>query len=222
MALGAMAAHPGLDVKLVPVGLSYFHPHKFRSRAVVEFGPPISVDKELVEDFKLGGAKKRDACGKLLEQVHDGLRAVTLRAPDWETMQVGPVFLPGVSANGQVIQAARRLYRVPGQHLTIGQVVELSKRFMEGYLHYQHEPKIIELRKRVIAYNRLLRDMGIADHQVERASNRSFKSLLLLVYRTGLLLWWGLLSFPGVILHAPVFILAKTISHKKAKGERAG
>lgn len=203
MALGAMAANPDLDVKLVPVGLSYFHAHKFRSRAVIEFGPPISVNRDFVEQYKLGGAKKRDACGKLLEQVHDGLRAVTLRGPDWETMQV--------------IQAARRLYRVPGQHLTIGQVVELSKRFMEGYLHYQHEPKIIELRKRVIAYNRLLRDMGIADHQVERASNRSIKSLLLLVYRTGLLLWWGMLSLPGVILHAPVFILAKTISHQKAK-----
>lgn len=90
---------------------------------------------------------------------------------------------------------------------------------MQGYLHYQHEPRIQVLRKRVIAYNRLLRDMGIADHQVERASNRSFKSLLLLVYRTGLLLWWTMLSLPGVILHAPVFILAKSISHKKAKGE---
>ena len=88
---------------------------------------------------------------------------------------------------------------------------------MEGYLHYQTEPKIIELRKRVIAYNRLLRDMGIADHQVERASNRSVKSALLLVYRFGLLCWWGMLSLPGVILHAPVFIPAKIISHKKAK-----
>ncbi|ORX35994.1 putative glycerol-3-phosphate O-acyltransferase [Kockovaella imperatae] len=203
MSLGAMAANPGLDVKLVPVGLSYFHPHKFRSRAVVEFGQPISVSKELVEEFREGGAKKRAACGKLLEQVHDGMRAVTLRAPDWDTMQV--------------IQAARRLYRVPGQHLTLGQVVELSKRFMEGYLHYQHEPRIIELRDRVVLYNRKLRDLGIADHQVERASNRSIKSLLLLIYRTGLLLWWGLLSLPGVVLHAPVFILAKVISHQKAK-----
>ncbi|EIW72795.1 hypothetical protein TREMEDRAFT_70810 [Tremella mesenterica DSM 1558] len=203
MALGAMAANPELDVQLVPVGLSYFHPHKFRSRAVIEFGPPISVDRALVEMYKEGGAKKREACGRLLEQVHDGLRAVTLRGPDWETMQV--------------IQAARRLYRIPGQHLTLGQVVELSKRFMEGYLHYQHEPRIIELRHRVIAYNRLLRDMGIADHQVERASNRSVKSLLLLIYRTGLLLWWGMLALPGVVLHAPVFILAKLISRQKAK-----
>lgn len=88
MALGAMAANPDLDVKLVPVGLSYFHAHKFRSRAVVEFGEAISVDPKLVEMFKEGGAKKREACGKLLEQVHDALRAVTLRAPDWETLQV--------------------------------------------------------------------------------------------------------------------------------------
>ncbi|AAW42180.1 glycerol-3-phosphate O-acyltransferase, putative [Cryptococcus deneoformans JEC21] len=203
MALGAIAAHPGLDVKLVPVGLSYFHAHKFRSRAVIEFGSPISVDPELVELYKQGGAKKREACGKLLEQVHDGLRAVTLRAPDWETMQV--------------IQAARRLYRVPGQHLTLGQVVELSKRMMEGYLTYKDEPKIIDLRQKVIAYNRLLRDMGIADHQVERASSRSIKSLLLLVYRVGLLLWWSILALPGALLHAPVFILAKLISIQKAK-----
>ncbi|KAK4689722.1 hypothetical protein P7C73_g377, partial [Tremellales sp. Uapishka_1] len=203
MALGAMAANPGLDVKLVPVGLSYFHPHKFRSRAVVEFGPPITVDPELVQLFKEGGPKKREACGKLLEQVHDGLKAVTLRAPDWDTMMM--------------IQAGRRLYKTPGQHLTLGQVVELSKRFMEGYLHYQHEPRIIELRKRISAYNRLLRDMSLADHQVERATNRSVKSLLLLVYRTGLLLWWGMLSLPGVVLHAPVFILAKVVSRRKAK-----
>ncbi|OCF41807.1 glycerol-3-phosphate O-acyltransferase/dihydroxyacetone phosphate acyltransferase [Kwoniella heveanensis CBS 569] len=203
MALGATAQNPDLNVKLVPVGLSYFHPHKFRSRAVIEFGPPQSVDPELVELYKQGGAKKREACGKLLEQVHDGLRAVTLRAPDWETMQV--------------IQAARRLYRIPGQHLTLGQVVELSKRFMEGYLNYKDEPKIIDLRQKVLAYNRLLRDMGLADHQVERASSRSVKSLLLLVYRTGLLLWWSMLALPGAILHAPIFILAKLISIQKAK-----
>jgi glycerol-3-phosphate O-acyltransferase/dihydroxyacetone phosphate acyltransferase len=90
---------------------------------------------------------------------------------------------------------------------------------MEGYLHYQHDPRVVELRERTLVYNRKLRDMGIADHQVERASNTSIRSLLLLIYRTGLLLWWGLLSLPGVLLHAPVFTLAKVISHQKAKGE---
>lgn len=100
MALGAMATHPGLDVKIVPVGLSYFNAHKFRSRAVVEFGTPITVDAELVAMYKQGGSKKREACGKLLEQAHDGLRAVTLRAPDFETLQVGSMLFDDANPAG--------------------------------------------------------------------------------------------------------------------------
>ena len=32
MALGALQKDPGLDLKLVPVGLNYFHGHKWRSK----------------------------------------------------------------------------------------------------------------------------------------------------------------------------------------------
>ncbi len=89
MALGAIHANPALSIKIVPAGLSYFHPHKFRSRAVVEFGTPIEVSPELVAMYAEGGSRKREACGKLLEQAHDGLKSVTLRAPDFETLMVG-------------------------------------------------------------------------------------------------------------------------------------
>ena len=88
MALGAMADHPDVHVKIVPVGLSYFHPHRFRSRAVVEFGSALDVPPELVEEFKLGGVQKRDAVGKLLDLIYDGLKTVTIRAPDYETLMV--------------------------------------------------------------------------------------------------------------------------------------
>lgn len=66
----------------------------------------------------------------------------------------------------QLIQAARRLYKTPGQHLTLGQVVELNKRFLQGYLHFKDEPKVQKLREDVLKYNRLLRDLGLRDHQV--------------------------------------------------------
>lgn len=89
---------------------------------------------------------------------------------------------------------------------------------MEGYLKYQDEPRVIELRERVVKYNRLLRDVGIADHQLERAANPSIHSIVLIIYRTGLLIWWSMLALPGTILHAPIFTLAKIISHQKAKG----
>jgi glycerol-3-phosphate O-acyltransferase/dihydroxyacetone phosphate acyltransferase len=88
MALGAMADDHNVKVKIVPVGLSYFHAHRFRSRAVIEFGPPLDVPSELVEKFKNGGSDKREAVSKLMNQVYDALKAVTVRAPDYDTLMV--------------------------------------------------------------------------------------------------------------------------------------
>lgn len=118
----------------------------------------------------------------------------------------------------QVVQAGRRLYKRPGQHLTLSQVVELNKRFIEAYEIYKDEPRIIALRDRIIRYNRQLRNLGLRDHQVERATTqRKFRNLALLVYRSVLLLAWAVLALPGVITHAPIFIPAKLYSHKRAK-----
>lgn len=51
--------------------------------------------------------------------------------------------------------------------------MELNKRFIEGYMHFQHEPRVQRLRESVLKYNRRVRDLGLRDHQV-----RSVKALL--------------------------------------------
>lgn len=88
MALGAMSANPGLEVQIVPVGLSYFHAHKFRSRAVIEFGTPRAVPRDLISLFDQGGDQKRESCNQLLDIIYDGLKSVTVQAPDYETLMV--------------------------------------------------------------------------------------------------------------------------------------
>ncbi|KAG6818143.1 hypothetical protein H0H87_000048 [Tephrocybe sp. NHM501043] len=181
MALGAMANDPNVRVKIVPVGLSYFHAHRFRSRAVVEFGSALDVPPEYVEMFKEGGVRKREAVAQFLNLIYDALKTVTIRAPDYDTLML--------------IQAVRRLYKTPGQHLTLGQVVELNKRLLEGYVHFKDEPRVQKLRSGVLKYNRLVRDLGLRDHQA----------------------FWTILSLPGTILNGPMFILASLISRKKAK-----
>ena len=129
------------------------------------------------------------------------------------------------------------MYKTPGQHLTLGQVVELNRRLLEGYTHFKDEPRVQELRKGVLKYNRLVRDLGLRDHQVHlyfvtfplsslfdvylkvpRAQKASWKTLSLLTYRIGLLLVWTILALPGTILNGPMFILASLISRRKAKG----
>ncbi|KAF8628468.1 hypothetical protein AX15_003980 [Amanita polypyramis BW_CC] len=203
MALGAMANDPGVQVKIVPVGLSYFHAHKFRSRAVVEFGSALTVPNEFVEMFKQGGTQKREAVSKFLDLIYDALKTVTVRAPDYDTLML--------------IQAVRRLYKTPGQHLTLGQVVELNRRLLEGYTHFKDEPRVQKLRADVFKYNRLVRDLGLRDHQVPKAQKASWKIFGLLSYRLALLMVWTILALPGTILNGPMFILASVISKKKAK-----
>lgn len=183
MALGAMAEYPGLDVKIVPCGLNYFHAHRFRSRAVIEFGNPISISAELVEKFKRGGQEKREACASLLDTIFYALKSVTVNAANEQTLMV--------------IQAARRLYKPANRRLHIAQVVDLNRRFVIGYNLYKDDPRVIDLQQKVLAYNQLLKYHGLRDHQVPEINLRGWRTFCLLWYRVGVLIVWGLLSFPG-------------------------
>lgn len=86
MALGSLAANPDSGLKIVPCGMNYFHAHKFRSRAVVEFGTPVEVPSELVDLYRSG--ERRDAIKQLLEIVYQSLVAVTVTSPDYDTLMV--------------------------------------------------------------------------------------------------------------------------------------
>ncbi|KAF9190102.1 hypothetical protein BGZ50_000451 [Haplosporangium sp. Z 11] len=202
MALGALAANPNLDLKIVTCGLNYFHPHRFRSRAVVEFGEPMTVPPELVEMYKKGGADKREACGKLLDTIYDGLKNVTLNAPDYETLMV--------------IQAARRLYKPIHRKLQISQVVELNRRFVAGYLRFQDHPNVIETKDKVMHYNTQLRYHGLRDHQVNIRTTRRH-AVELLIWRVVQVIFLSFLALPGTLMNLPVAIVARVISNKKAK-----
>lgn len=89
MALGTLAENPDCGLKIVPCGMNYFHAHKFRSRAVIEFGTPLEVPRELVEMYKNGD--RRGAVGPLLDMIYQSLVSVTVTSPDYETLMVSLV-----------------------------------------------------------------------------------------------------------------------------------
>lgn len=201
MALGSLAANPDSGLQIVPCGMNYFHAHKFRSRAVIEFGNPIEVPKELVELYKSGD--RRGAVSQLLDIVYQALVAVTVTSPDYDTLML--------------IQAARRLYNPTGKKLPLPMVVELNRRLVKGYTHYKDDPRIVSLKKSVLDYNRQLRYMNLRDHQVEYAKFSVPKAVFLLFYRLGKLAVLSVGVIPGLVLFAPVFIASKIISIKKSK-----
>ncbi|KAJ1909358.1 Glycerol-3-phosphate/dihydroxyacetone phosphate acyltransferase [Tieghemiomyces parasiticus] len=203
MTLGAMAENSDLNVRIVPCGLNYFHPHKFRSRAIVQFGDPISIPPALVAQFKRGGTEKREACSKLLGVISEALQSVTINTPDYETLQL--------------IQAGRRLYRPDGRKLSMGQVVELTRRFVKGYMIFKDHPAVVELRERIAEYNQDLKYYGLRDHQVGRMVLNRADALVLMAWRLVCLGVMATLALPGVVLNGPVFVAAKLISKRKAR-----
>lgn len=206
MALGTLAQSPNCGLKIVPVGMNYFHAHKFRSRAVVEFGTPFEIPPHLVELYR--NNQRREAIGQVLDAVYQSLSSVTVSAPDYDTLMM--------------IQAARRLYNPTGKKLPLPVVVELNRRLAMGYERYKDDERITSLSRSVKDYNSQLRYLSLKDHQVQYARMSILKVLFLFVYRSIKLVILFVCTVPGLLLFAPVFVATKIISRQKAKVALAG
>lgn len=206
IALGTLARSPDCGLTIIPCGMNYFSPNKFRSRAVVEFGPPVQVSQDQIEAFKLGGQSKRNAVGSLLETIQNALASVTQQAPDRETLML--------------IQATRRLYKPLRTKLPLPLVIELNRRLLKGYTQLKDQPQVVQLTKAVLAYSRQLKALGIKDHQVEwgNVRRRPWSLVLItLLYRIGELIVLSVGTLPSLALFWPVFITSRTISRQKQR-----
>ncbi|CAK7209900.1 Glycerol-3-phosphate/dihydroxyacetone phosphate acyltransferase [Sporothrix curviconia] len=206
MALGTLADSPDCGLKIVPVGMNYFHAHKFRSRAVVEFGPPLEVPAELVAMYKAG--QRRDSVAQLLDTIHNALSAVTVSTPDYDTLML--------------IQAARRLYNPTGKKLPLPVVVELNRRLAMGFDKYKDDERLLKVQTAVNDYNRQLRYLNIRDHQVNYARMPWWKVVALFIFRLGQLFVLSIAVLPGLLLFSPIFVATKLYSRRKAAEALAG
>lgn len=206
IALGTLARSPDCGLSIVPCGLNYFAPNKFRSRAVIEFGAPVKASREQIEAFKLGGESKRDAVGSLLATIQDALGSVTQQAQDRELLML--------------IRTTRRLYQPLQMKLPLPLITEINRRLIKGYTRYKDRPQVVQLEKEVKAYHRQLQTLGVRDHQVEWGNARLRPWWLVLgtlLYRIGELLILSIGTLPSVVLFWPVFLAARVISHRKQR-----
>lgn len=204
MALGAVsqATDPNQQVNIIPVGLNYFHAHKFRSRAVVEFGKPIVVTKK---DGEMYEQNTREVVDRLLDLITLRIKEVTLNCDDFDTLMT--------------IHAARRLYTSQQRDsIPLPLVVEMSRRLLRGYHKYADRPDVKKLKEAVSAYNKKLMILGLHDHQVESLTRTNRLSILnIFVSRLVVTTLFFLLALPGAIMFSPVFIVARRTSRQKQK-----
>jgi len=206
----------GLNVPIIPVGLSYFRTHRWRGKAIVEYGDPVYLDPSTLKDYKAGGAEKRAVCNDFLGRIRDSMRGVIVASPDYESLQL--------------VHTARRLYQRSG--IQGKEKQDLLRRFAAGYKILMDSgdppPAWIDLQKRITAYRRELRDLGIRDYQVpgleremaitERENGEEIITEIRIGYRIVHLLVLLLLSaIPNIFLNLPVRILADIYAERRRK-----
>lgn len=184
VALQTAADHPGANVAVVPVGLTYKHRKRFRSRVLVQYGAPLDVGPDEVAAFQADG---HAAARALTDRIDAAIRSLTVNAPDWETLRV--------------LDAVRRLYQP--RHITMEQRVELARRFCEGYARVQGEADVAALFVDVAAWLDELDDAGLDDADLLRTLRpgelvgRAVANVLRLVV-------WLPLALPSLPVHGPM------------------
>lgn len=207
----------GLNVPIVPVGLSYFQGHRFRGRVIVEYGRPTYVDSTTLREYSRGGADKRRVCNELMGKIEDNMRSVIVSVPDYESLKL--------------IHTARRLYR--SRYISSSEKQDISRRFAEGYkklllLTKGNPPKEwLELQTRLQQYQKELGELGIRDYQVPGLQSRKLETdgdvvlrEMRVPFRICELLLLLTLSFvPAILLNLPVGLIAR--SHALRRREKA-
>lgn len=202
MALGAMEKHK-TTVSIVPIGLNYFHGHRFRGSALVEFGKPYRIPQELVLAYS-EPSTKRGACDSLLFTIREQMQSVITTAPDLDTLEA--------------LHLARRMYVPASLTLTTRQYLELSQRLLKGFETFADLPSVKLLFSNVLQYKRELEQIGLADKHIEgEGSAAGTTALLLVIKRFVLVLVFLVLALPATVLNAPIGLTVRQVADKHAK-----
>jgi glycerol-3-phosphate O-acyltransferase / dihydroxyacetone phosphate acyltransferase len=184
LALGG-AGRAGAPIAIVPCGLTFIHPKRFRSRVLVQYGPPIIVAPE-------PGPPAGEAVRALTGELEGALRRLTINAPDWDTVRA--------------LDTVRRLYQP--HEISIGDRVELARRFNTYYGALAGDPRVVELMARVRAYQDKLDELGVSDRELARDLSKSEVAGRMLRHLT-LVAFWLPLTVPGAPLHVPTVVFAR-------------
>ncbi len=189
LAVGARAR--GAKVVIVPCGLTFIHPKRFRSRVLVQYGAPIEVAAASTGD------DERAEVRSLTERLERALRALTINAPDWETVRA--------------LDVVRRLYQ-PAE-VSIEDRVELARRFNTYYPAVEDDPRVIALMARVRAYQQELDELGLSDRELADGLGHLHIGGRLLRH-LGLVTFWLPMALPGAPLHLPTVLFARVAGHR--------
>jgi 1-acyl-sn-glycerol-3-phosphate acyltransferase len=182
-----------LGLKIVPVGLNYYHPTKIRGKIFINFGRPISV-ADYKDEYEQDSEK---AIHNFTDLIYSKIQEHVIHL-DSENLQ-------------QLLGDLEHIYK---GHL-LEQLSEeepvsefmLSKKLAEAaQYYYEHDPgKIAEVWGKLENYKRKLKEMGVGDTMIREyhhrgVMQRGLGAFLITIVGVPIALYGWLNSLPAIIL----------------------
>ncbi|KAJ1914010.1 hypothetical protein IWQ60_008983 [Tieghemiomyces parasiticus] len=209
-----------LMVQLVPVGLTYTDKWKWRTGCIVTFGEPINVHR-YVADFLVD---KRSTVKRLTRDIGRAFRAVTINAPDWDSLHAAELartilFSESPLDPEDFVPVSQQLvdFFTPGRWEDGAAATAGSATDEKAVLVAQATGAVAQdLRERLLTYRQQLEKLRVTDRDIRayarRTAGEASSTEPVVTALVGRLAWFMIevpLSLPGVILHFPVYLLAK-------------
>ena len=194
------------DVCVIPVGLNYSNPSKFRSKLFMEIGKPISIQK-YEEQYKQDKAKAINSFTKSLEQEMSKL-LVIIKNPDNDKLVAD---IEAIFMHQWLKEHRKNEKNIEDQYRASKSIAD-----MVNYLDEQNPNLIESLTTKVLTYTKKLKKYNLRDHLLRPESvNKMNIGTFILEF---LMLWIGMPVYAiGLAMNFPPYYFAKKISLKKTK-----
>ena len=199
-ALGAVE-HGTRRPVIIPVGLTYYYGHRFRSRAHIEFGEAMHITDDMFSTFQ---KDRQQGISLFMKELSSAMAEVTIQCPDWRTLKI--------------VHHVRRLYQPGRIKLNVAEYLRTTRRFAQGMTLVQDLPETKCFIKRLEMYQNLLKEYLVTDHQVQSLETLpTHGSYLLLIKRMATTSFWFVICIPAIIINLPIALTARVYSDVKSK-----
>lgn len=198
IALGAVDAG---GLQIVPAGLFYTDKTKFRSAALLCFGPPLRVTPVPME---ADGEPPASEVRALTERLESALGALTLQADRHEALQL-------VESAERILSTARDTPR-----RGLAEKVLVRQRLVAASIRLRAEApeRMARVQSRIVRYATSLEESGLTNELMPARGYRSAVVARIAIRAVGTLLVLLPLALAGMVIHAPAWFLIRTIARQ--------
>jgi glycerol-3-phosphate O-acyltransferase/dihydroxyacetone phosphate acyltransferase len=207
IALGAASVRTSDAIRLLicPAGIYYTSKSSVRSEALLRFGRPFPVKPVMLS---ADGDPPHDAVAALSAEIRSALEAVTLNVEDDEELDV-------VRKSGRLLSS---IYTGLSFQPTLTERFDVLQRVASALgVARNSDQAALALPERIAAFEKRMNEVRLKPEELAISASSFWYVVRFFILRVALLLISLPLAIPGILLHAPAYIIASLLANRFRK-----